>query len=157
MESYPASVSDQRRQAVVAEALNWVGTPYHHAARIKGAGVDCAMLPAAVYRAAGLIPDLAVDRYPPAAWRNAERYLDIVIRHAAEVPAPTGPGDLVLYRWGRCFAHGAIVIAWPEIVHAVIHVGVIRDRGDAGRLAGRPRRFFTLWPAAPKLGGEGES
>ena len=147
MASYPASASDQRRQAVVAEALSWVGTPYHHAARVKGAGVDCAMLPAAVYRAAGLIPDLAVGPYPPD-WhlhRDAERYLDIVTDHAAEVPAPTGPGDLVLYRWGRCFAHGAIVIAWPEIVHAVIHVGVIRDRGDAGRLAGRPRRFFTLW------------
>ena len=146
METLPASVSDQRA-AVVAEALSWQGTPYHHAAQLKGAGVDCAMLPAAVYRAAGLIPDFAVAHYPPD-WhlhRDAERYLDTVTRYATEVPAPTGPGDFVLYRWGRCFAHGAIVIAWPEILHAMIHAGVIRDRGDAGRLADRARRFFTLW------------
>jgi cell wall-associated NlpC family hydrolase len=146
MESRPASMSEQRA-AVVAEALTWLNTPYHHAARIKGAGVDCAMLPAAVYRAAALIPEFAVDHYPPD-WhlhRNAERYLDIVTRHASEVLAPTGAGDFVLYRWGRCFAHGAIVIAWPQIVHAVIHVGVVLDNGDCGRLADRPRRFFTLW------------
>jgi cell wall-associated NlpC family hydrolase len=146
MESLPASVRNQRA-AVIAEALSWQGTPYHHAAQLKGSGVDCAMLPAAVYRAAGLIPELAVAHYPPD-WhlhRDVERYLDIVVRHATQIPAPTGPGDFVLYRWGRCFAHGAIVIAWPEIIHAVIHVGVIRDRGDAGRLAGRPCRFFTLW------------
>jgi cell wall-associated NlpC family hydrolase len=146
MESRPASMSKQRG-AVVAEALTWLNTPYHHAARIKGAGVDCAMLPAEVYRAVGLIPDFAVAHYPPD-WhlhRDAERYLDIVTRHAREVPATTGPGDFVLYRWGRCFAHGAIVIAWPQIVHAVAHVGVVLDHGDAGRLADRPRRFFTLW------------
>jgi cell wall-associated NlpC family hydrolase len=158
MASYPASVSEQR-MAVVAEARAWLGTPYHHAARVKGAGVDCAMLPAAVYRAAGLIPEFAVVHYPPD-WhlhRDAERYLDIVARHATEIAAPTGPGDFVLYRWGRCFAHGAIVIAWPHIVHAVIHVGVVLDRCDAGKLADRPRRFFTLWPAAPKPNGEGGS
>jgi len=137
----------EQRAAVVAEARAWLNTPYHHAAQIRGAGVDCAMLPAAVYRAAGLIPDLAVAHYPPD-WhlhRDAERYLDIVTAHAREVPAPTGPGDFVLYRWGRCFAHGAIVLDWPRIVHAVIHVGVVLDHGDAGRLAERPRRFFTLW------------
>jgi cell wall-associated NlpC family hydrolase len=146
MEFHPASISDQRA-AAVAEAVSWQGTPYHHAACIKGAGVDCAMLPAAVYRAVGLIPEFGVERYP-ADWhlhRDVERYLDVVTRYAAEVPAPTGPGDFVLFRWGRCFAHGAIIVAWPEIIHAVIHVGVIRDRADRGKLAGRPRRFFTLW------------
>ena len=77
--------------------------------------------------------------------RDAERYLDIVARHAREVSAPTGPGDFVLYRWGRAFAHGAIVVAWPSIIHALIHVGVTEDNGEAGQLAGRARRFFTLW------------
>ena len=149
----------EQRAAVAAEARSWLNTPYHHAARIKGAGTDCAMLPAAVYRAVGLIPDFTVAYYPPD-WhlhRDLERYLDIVTRHAAEVPAPTGPGDFVLYRWGRCFAHGAIVTIWPEIIHAVIDVGVVLDHGDAGRLRGRARRFFTLWggaghPMASSLG-----
>jgi cell wall-associated NlpC family hydrolase len=136
-----------QRAAVIAEARAWLNTPYHHAAQLKGAGVDCAMLPAAVYRAAGLILDVTVDHYPPD-WhlhRDIERYLAVVTSHAREVAAPTGPGDFVLYRWGRCFAHGAIIVAWPEIIHAVINVGVILDSGDAGRLNGRARRFFTLW------------
>ena len=148
MASFPASVSEQRRQ-VVTEARSWLGTPYHHAAQVKGAGVDCAMLPASVYRAAGLIPDFPVEHYPPD-WhmhRDTERYLDIVTRHASEVASPTGPGDFALFRWGRCFAHGAIVIDWPVIIHAALHVGVVLDLGNDGRLAGRARRFFTLWPA----------
>ncbi len=157
MDSHPASVSDPRREAVVAEARSWLGTPYHHAAQVKSAGADCAMLPMAVYRAAGLIPDFPVEQYPPD-WhlhRDAERYLGVVLRFAREVPAPTGPGDFVLFRWGRCFAHGAIVVAWPWIIHAVIHVGVVLDRVDTGRLADRQRRFFTLWPVRRSPGGEG--
>jgi cell wall-associated NlpC family hydrolase len=140
-------VLGDQRAAVVTEARSWLRTPYHHAAQVKGAGVDCAMLPAAVYRAAGLIPDFPVDRYPQD-WhlnRSIERYLETVTRFATEVPEPTGPGDFVLYRWGRCFAHGAIIIDWPVIIHAVIHVGVTLDLGDAGQLTDRPRRFFTLW------------
>ena len=29
------------RAAVVTEAKTWIGTPFHHAARVRGAGVDC--------------------------------------------------------------------------------------------------------------------
>ena len=141
-------MDDEQRASVVAEARKWLGTPYHHAAQCKGAGVDCAMLPAAVYRAAGLIPEFKVDHYSPD-WhlhRDVERYLDIVTAHATEVPEPTGPGDFVLYRWGRAFAHGAIIVEWPTIIHAMIDIGVTLDLGDTGRLSDRPRRFFTLWP-----------
>ena len=44
------------RQRIVEEARSWLGTPYHHQAMVKGAGVDCAMILVAVYRAVGLIP-----------------------------------------------------------------------------------------------------
>ena len=43
------------RQSIVAEALSWEGTPYHHHGRIKGVGVDCAMILAEVYHAVGLL------------------------------------------------------------------------------------------------------
>jgi cell wall-associated NlpC family hydrolase len=131
------------------EAYRWLGTPYHHAGRLRGVGVDCAMLPAEIYAAVGLIPAVKVEHYPPD-WhlhRGAERYLEPVLRHAREVPEPTGPGDFVCYRWGRCFAHGAIIMKWPYIIHAMIHVGVVLDDGDDGRLKARRRRFFTLWGA----------
>ena len=31
----------RERENLVAEALTWLGTPYHHAGRVKGGGTDC--------------------------------------------------------------------------------------------------------------------
>lgn len=137
----------QQRASVVDEARSWLRTPYHHAARVKGAGVDCALLLAAVYEAAGVIPPVVFEPYP-AQWmlhHDAERLLDVVTRHAREVPESTGAGDLVVYRFARAFAHGAIVIDWPVIIHAVQQSGVILDQVDGANLGGRDRRYFTLW------------
>jgi cell wall-associated NlpC family hydrolase len=139
------------RQAVVSEARTWLRTPYHHMGRVKGAGCDCAMFPAEVYAAAGVIPPIVGVDYYPEQWnlhRDAERYLDVVLRYAREVAAPTGPGDFVLWRWGRTLSHGAIVIAWPTIIHSVKPEGVrLDDALRNARLANRDRerRVFTLW------------
>ena len=108
-----------QRAAVVAEALTWQGTPYHHGGRVKGAGVDCAMLLAEVYAAVGLAPRIEPEPYPPD-WhlhRGEQRFLAWVARYAFPVESPL-PGDVAMYRYGRAAAHGAIVIAWPQIIHA---------------------------------------
>ena len=44
-----------QRQAVLAEAESWIGTPFHHQGQVKGrqGGVDCAMLLLEVFLAAG--------------------------------------------------------------------------------------------------------
>lgn len=54
----------EQRAAVVAEARTWLGTPYHHEACVKGAGVDCGMLLRAVYIATGVMPKFEVESYP---------------------------------------------------------------------------------------------
>jgi cell wall-associated NlpC family hydrolase len=148
----------EQRSAVVAEAMTWLRTPYHHAARVKGAGVDCAMLPAAVYTACGLIDEPVFDAYPPD-WhmhRDAERYLATVLDYAVEIETDPLPGDLVLWRFGRCFSHGAIVIEWPTVIHAYLRTPVslsnaLQDSrlthiGQSGPDQGkpRPRKAFTL-------------
>ena len=146
--------SEQRRIACTI-ARSWIGTPYHHMGRVKGAGVDCAMFPLEVFREAGLIGDVEVPYYP-ADWmlhRSAEIYLGIVRRYAGEIEAPPAtagssvlPGDFVIYKFGRCFAHGAIVIDWPTVIHAVNGKGVILSDGEReGFLLGRQKRFFSLW------------
>lgn len=134
------------RDKIIGEALSWLNTPYHHEADVKGAGVDCAMLLVRVYHAAGLIP--AFDPRPyPADWmlhRDEERYLGWVKQYADQVTAPQ-PGDVVLYKVGRCFAHGAIVLAWPDIIHAFHEEGaVVRGRFDTGRLAGREMQVWRV-------------
>ena len=150
-----ASDEQIERQRVVAEARSWLRTPYHHNQRLKGGGVDCANLPAAVYAAAGMIPDILPEDYSPQ-WhlhRDQERYLGKVMDHAREFDGPPGPGDFVLWKVGRCWAHGAIVIEWPVIIHAVAGQGVIlgdalRDAFDKKMLKDREPRLFTLWGAA---------
>lgn len=135
---------DPRRAAILAEAESWLRTPYHHMGRIKGGGTDCLMLLAEVYAKAGVIPRVAVPFYPPD-WnlhREAERYLDGVTRYAREVAAPE-PGDVALFKFGRCFAHGAIVVAWPRLIHAFVRIGVTYGDADRAPLVGRSVKFFS--------------
>lgn len=141
-----------QRQAILAAARSWLRTPWHHRARVKGAGVDCAQYPIAVYAEAGHIEAFDTGEYPPD-WmmhRSEERFLDIVRRYADQVDSPL-PGDLVVYLVGRCFSHGAIVVEWPSIIHASN-----RDRnvcyadGTQGWLAGREVQFWRLKGLAPE-------
>jgi len=148
----PARIADallegQQRQAVIAEARTWLRTPWVHRARIKGAGVDCGQLLIAVYSAAGVIEPFDTGEYPQdfMLHQAEERFLGFVLRHAHEVDAP-GPGDIAVWRHGRCFSHAGIVVQWPEVIHASVPEGQVAY-GTAGRdpkLAG-PVRFFSPW------------
>ena len=139
------------RQKIIAEARSWLRTPYHHHGRVRGVGVDCAMLPAEVYAAVGLMEPLVVDVYSPQ-WhlhRSEEKYLAQVQAHGREVAKPLA-GDFVLFKVGRCWAHGAIVLDWPLIIHAsadaksVVLADASRDAFAKKRMADRDPRFFSL-------------
>lgn len=151
---------DLERARVVAEALTWQRTPYHHAARIKGVGCDCITLLSGVFEGAGLIPFVNIPYYPMD-WhlhKGAERYLNGLLDYTVEIP--TGqqlPGDIVIWRIGCCFSHGAIVVNWPTVIHAQVGRNVCLEDAEAN--AGlnfigentsdqgkrRPRRFFSYW------------
>lgn len=141
------------RTAVIAEAMSWIRTPYHHMGRIKGpqGGVDCATLLAEVYARAGIVAPVPIGQYPPD-WhlhRDDERYLSLVLPHAVEIEEPL-PGDVALWKFGRAFAHGAIVVepGWPAIIHAYKAARfVILDRGDGAFTADREVRFYSPWGA----------
>lgn len=119
------------RKEVVAEAKSWIGTPYHHAADVKGHGVDCAMLLVRVYCDLGLIEPFDPRPYTHD-WflhRNEERYLTSLLKLSVEVREPND-GDVVLFRVGRCFAHAGIVsrVEPLTIIHAFANAGcVVQD------------------------------
>ena len=162
-------IIDPRRASVVTEAESWLRTPYHHMARVKGAGADCLTLLAEVYEKAGVIPHVEVPFYPPD-WnlhRDAERYLEGVTRYAREVAycatdvPPRGraasgeaarrqgpqPGDVAVFKFGRCFAHGAVIVSWPRLIHAWHSAGVVYADATQGQLALRPVRIFDPFSA----------
>jgi NlpC/P60 family putative phage cell wall peptidase len=140
----------EERALVIAEARSWLGTPYHHRACLKGVGVDCAQLPIGVWSAVGLIDGFDTGDYP-SDWhlhRQEERYAGVVQRFAAEIAADAAqPGELILFKFGRAFSHGAILVAPGVVVHAARKDGCV-CLGDLERdvdLIDRPRRHFSFW------------
>jgi len=142
---------DLQRAAVVAEALTWLGTPYHHHGRLRGIGVDCAMLLAEVYAAAGLVDRVDPGHYPHD-WhlhRGEELFLGWLAQAGAQPVQTPAPGDIGCWRFGRTYSHGGIVVQGgdaPHILHAHLDARrVIRTACDEHPLTGRPVQWFTLW------------
>lgn len=139
---------DPRRELVVREAESWLGTPYHHEARVKGSGVDCGQILVAVYSQFDFLPaDYEIKHYPPdfAMHRDVEWYLSIVQEFSREISeAEIKTGDIILYKLGRLFAHGAIVTNYPEIIHAWKPTrNVTRFLAHSGFLATKEKRYFS--------------
>lgn len=136
------------RARIVSLARAWIGTPYHPAADIKGVGVDCGMLLVRVFVDVGLVP--AFDPRPYATdWhlhRGEERYLSFVLAACDERddPQETQPGDILVFRFGRCWSHGGIVSTTAPLclIHAFAAAGcVIEDQLGANPKLRNPRVF----------------
>lgn len=120
---------------------------------VKGVGVDCSMLLVAVYHAGGLIPDVEPRPYPPD-WhlhRSEEKYLGWLQQLGHEVAEPE-VGDVVVWRFGRCFAHGGIYIGGGEIVHAYLGKGCILGRLDEPDFLRREHKVFSIFPVPGTVG-----
>ena len=119
-------MSGATREQVVKEALEWVGTPFHDMAGIKGVGTDCAHLVKGAFVNTGMIEDFS-PQYKPQ-WfqhRDEPRFLlALADRGAHKIDVKDVlPGDVLMYRFGRHAAHGAIVVDANTIVHAYKPVG----------------------------------
>lgn len=145
-------MSAEARARVIAEAHTWLRTPYHHMGRIKGVGVDCATLLCEVFEAAGVTPHIDPTPYPPD-WhfhRDEERYLEWIKKAGGvEVEEPR-PGDVIVWKFGRCFSHAAILCDDGYIIHSYIGQGVRLDRRDSEIFllptgGKRDVKYFTLW------------
>lgn len=138
------------RTRIVETAKTYLGTPYHDRGFLKGVGVDCATFAMLVMKEVGVVPaDYKPPVYYPQEWmdrhKEITKYITEVNRFAVEVEEPK-PGDIVLYRMVRSYAHGAIVVKWPtEILHAVKGQGVVLVDGTRDRLMQRKfHRFFSI-------------
>lgn len=134
------------REVVVAEAKTWLGTPYHHQGKVKGAGVDCGQLLIEVYHNVGMTPAIDTGHYP-SDWhfhRSEEQYLGWVQQHATPTDTPKA-GDIALFKFGRCISHGAIVVEWPLMIHSHLGRGCVYVNATDAELNGRLAGFYTLF------------
>lgn len=159
------------RQKVVTSAKTWLRTPFRDQGDVKGpnGAVDCAMLLVRTFQEADLI-DPAFDPRPyPPQWhlhRNEERFLKVIDGivaargRGAEVPNEAGlpaaalarAGDVIVYRVGRCYSHGGLVIGNGQLIHACYKTGHVAisalNEVELTQLPdGRPRpyKLFDFW------------
>jgi cell wall-associated NlpC family hydrolase len=145
-------VSQALRARIVAEAWAWQGTKYHHHGRLKGVGVDCANLLAAVYEAAGAIGHVELGDYSPQ-WHQhhtRELFLEWLERLGARrLPEGQAPqaGDVGVWHYEKTFSHGGIVVeggADPLVLHAYIGRRVVPTRCSEEPLRGVPACFWSI-------------
>ena len=156
------------RERVVLEAFDWVGTPFVWQQHVKGpkGGADCGTFLIGVYRHANIFDVDASElrradgeRIGPQWNQNQddEIYLRFVLKHTQEIVLrhmraidQVLPGDLALVKMGRCWAHGGIVTAWPQIIHNAGGQGVLPVNAETHPMwIGQPHRFFSPWGVRP--------
>ncbi len=135
--------------AIVAAARSWIGTPYHHHARVHGVGVDCAQLLLAVYQPFGIAADIDPGHYAPD-WhlhRSEELYQAWLHAAGAHQVSDPAPGDVGLWQFGRTHSHSAICVGPDTWVHAIAKPGrVIESLGTEAPLAGHNAIYWRVLP-----------
>ena len=147
----------EARTRIGAVAVEWLSTPFHDNAEVKGAGVDCARLLKVVATEAGVIAPFKLDHYSPQHFLHSseERFLGWVEKFGREIPAEKAKaGDVVLYRLkaSKCFCHGALIVepGWPNIIHAHFAARRVRRGNGLQPHLGSPvvaMKFFSFFEA----------
>ena len=147
---------------LIAAARSWLGTPYHHRARIKGVGADCGQLVIAAHVDAGLIEDFETGFYTTD-WhlhRFEDRYVEFVEQHlrrfddnelsidarlANDASYSPPSACVVVFRVGRTYSHGGIVTQWPFFIHAYQPSGIVEEVSLLHTpMSRRPMRTYIL-------------
>lgn len=117
------------RTQIVECARSFLGTPFHHQARLKHVGVDCIGLVIGVARELNLIaPDFDIHAYPRIP--DGTTLLDTACQHMTEIDKSTAqPGDVVVISFGLLPQHFGIFGDYRHgglsIIHAASNAGKV--------------------------------
>ena len=120
-------------EEVLAEARDWIGTPYRHQGSEKGVGCDCLGLVRGIWRALyGTEPEPVPPYASDWAERSGEdRLIDAAQKHFRPVAGfgEALAGDLLLFRFQTdCAAkHAGILCAPSHFIHAYDGACVLRS------------------------------
>jgi cell wall-associated NlpC family hydrolase len=138
---------DTQRAEIVRAALSWVGTPFHDASGVKGAGCDCLHLVWRVAQERGYAPLVDPPAYKPQ-WflhRGEALFLQGLVEYGAHKVERALPGDFAMYNFGRHAAHAAIIVDANSLVHAYKPVGCVTI-GDRRELEPKLDSYWSVFP-----------
>lgn len=127
--------------AIVAEARKWLGTPFHHEARVLGHGVDCIGLVLAVANAFNMdVPNQTGYARTPEEARLLEG-LDIYTHRINACDSQ--PGDIVVIPVEKKLRHLAILTD-IGIIHAFEPAGMVVEHSINEKWRRMFRRFYRF-------------
>jgi cell wall-associated NlpC family hydrolase len=137
------------RSQVIAEAREWIGTPFHHQARIKGVGVDCVGLVLGVAWELGIAPRTLDEKgYPRVP--DGVSLMRTMRGHAAEIDrADMQPGDVIVLSFDRDPQHLGILGDYRHGGLSIIHAAGNTGRVIETRLMFSPAMKFVAAFALP--------
>jgi len=117
---------------VVAAARNWLGTPYHDQASLRGVGCDCLGLARGVWREVVGDEPFPIPPYSRD-WGETGPH-EVLANGAASMLIPiamsdVGPAALVLFRMApRAIAKHVGILTGPEtFIHSFERLGVVEE------------------------------
>lgn len=119
------------RDQIIAEALSWEGTPYHHHACLKHVGVDCIHLIVGIAKAVGVLDASYGPPIYSQQWHlhNTHELLrEGILACGGTLTAHPESGDILLFRFALAASHAAILLPGEFIIHAVLNKKVTRQR-----------------------------
>lgn len=117
--------SDALRARLLVEATRWIGTPFCPHARVRGAGVDCVNLAAALLQSCGHAAEYQFPRYVMDGGKhNATSQLTDYLDSRKDfslVERSAGPvcGDVLCFILGRSSHHCGVMLHGKTFIHAL--------------------------------------
>lgn len=136
----------EERERLIAEAKEWLGTPYHTAGRLKGVGCDCGTFLLGVLENTGLLPHIDIPYYPediachcavPKYLQKIEEYCNLVDEDEEKCP-----GDILVFWFNGAKVphHAAFVYDKNYMIHSYTRQGVILSNRK-----GYKRAYFATY------------
>jgi cell wall-associated NlpC family hydrolase len=117
---------------LAAIARAWLGTPFHHHAKLRGVGVACVHLLAEVLRESGVLGSYKFPSYSmgePVTDRSlVTDWLSVrpeFVRLSED--EDRRPGDILCIRWSKVPHHCGLVLSRKSFIHAIPRAGAIES------------------------------
>ena len=135
------------RPEIAQKALEWEGTPYHHQARVKGIGVDCAQFIAGIGEELGLLTKgTGLTNYSPE-WHlhnSEEKMLRLLEEFGCTEKDTLEIGDIICFKFGRVCSHLGIYLGNDQFIHARIDQGKVVINSLSGDWLKRHTKTYSL-------------